>query len=128
MSLGKPCSERNILGGSPLPRDPARDCQDLVRQDIALRRSALGARAALDEAHDCAQHRFSGGEIGLVHTKLAAAIAHHDGAIARERQGRDPAETEGTKTGEQIIRGERRDSEVERKLRRVAAGPADEAG
>ena len=51
-----------------------------------------------------------------MHTKLAAAIAHHDGAISRETTPIDPAQPERSQSREQLGRMPWRGIKREREL------------
>src|SRR5512146_2842507 len=76
--------------------------RDAELDDSAARDPPLGARSALDEAHDRRVHLERRLEIPLVHTKLRAAETHHHVAIARELTARDAAESQLAKARQQL--------------------------
>ena len=59
-----------------------------------LRRAPLGARPAFDEVDDRREHLRRRVEVALVHAQLAAAEAHHHGAVPRQPAALDARQAE----------------------------------
>src|SRR5581483_1214319 len=76
---------------------------DLEAHDDALRQPSLGAGSSLDECDDCLVHVGGGIEVAAMHTELAAAVAHHHVAIAREAAVADARETQRLEALEQLF-------------------------